>query len=243
MQKLKTIRSYGFVLKKEVLTNIDTDVPYGELILEDVPPLPGIYDRYYIPSDKDLKPRSLFGVVHTIDACEEDDFIRAVSAIKKQYPYPFDAVLGRMMLFNRKATCVRIFIDDYARLPGLITLLKAANVHFVKRKKVKPYMSRIKVRKFFDMVEVIPDVYKDQDQVNTYYLSIPRALKWDEFEDLTISLKHSTQKYHFDAALVSIFQKDGMHEFVRIYIKNPDMEELDFLRKRFQHDVEWKVTV
>ena len=66
------------------------------------------------------------------------------------------------------------------------------------------------------------------DKENHYYIKVHKKQKWAEFEKLILSIKGSKEFGTFDAAQTSLYVKNEIIEFVRIYTKS--FKKDDFLK-------------
>lgn len=235
------IQSLGYLLKKEKLADLISDYTHPELLLENLDPFPGFYEEYFLPTNESQqKPKSVFMAIRNFDVCHEDDFIRMTMYIKRVHQIKFDAALSSITLFNEPATTIRVHMEDYGQLPILISHYKNAGVKFLASRKVKPYQSLIKIRRFFDLEVMDEGVYKDMDKKDNYYIRVPLFMTWDEFEKATIAIRNNFDYKTYDAAQAAIYDKPGIVELVRIYDRKADLSKLKSLRQKYVIEAERK---
>jgi len=100
-------------------------------------------------------------------------------------------------------------------------------------RKIEPYTGIIKVKKYF-LVEVLSDyLFKDAEDPNMHYFSIPIQLRFNQFEKITIDLKNNLEDSRFDAALGTIFRKTGVIDVIRIYDDKCTPEKLNLNRSKY----------
>lgn len=234
MEQLKPIEALGYILKKEKLASLATDRNFKELILEDLDQYPGFYDQFFIPANEsETRPRSIFLILKEFDFCREDHFIRMTTAIKHKHNLRFDAVIGNLELFNQHSPCIRVYMDDYSQIPELLAYYRDEGFHFQPHTRVAPYLSLIKLRKFFVLKPLAEGIYKSTDADDVYYFSIPGFLEWDEFERITIQIRNNWTNKIYDAAQVSLYDKSGMIEMVRIFDLKADLDKLSYLKQKY----------
>jgi len=237
----ENIQSLGYLLKKEKLASLASEHSLPELLLESLDPFPGFYEEYFVPTtEKESRPKSVFMVIKNLDVCHEDDFIRMTMHIKRDHQIKFDAALSSIVLFNEPATSIRIHMDDYSQLPLLVSHYKIVGIKFQSARQVKPYLSLIKIRRFFDLEVMADGVLKDKDKPDTYYLKVPFFMTWDEFEKATIAIRNNFDYKTYDAAQAAIYNKPGIVELLRIYDRMADLEKLQSLRQKYLIEVERK---
>lgn len=239
MDQLKPIEALGYILKKEKLASLASDQNFRELILEDLDQYPGFYDQFFIPANENEKrPHSIFLILKEFDICHEDEFIRITKEIKHKHKIGFDAVLGKLQLFNHQAPCIRVYMDDYSQIGELIGYYKQTGIQFQPQTKVPPYLCLIKLKKFFLMKPMAEGIYKSIDQDDIYYFSIPKFLKWEDFERITKAIRNNWSHKIYDAAQVSLYDKTGMIEMVRIFDLKSDLEKLTYLKQKYTLEIE-----
>ena len=236
-----SIKSLGYLLKREKLATLASDQLFPVLLLESLEPYPGFYEEYFIPTTaREQKPKSVFMVIKNFDVCHEDDFIRITMHIKRDHNIKFDAALSSIMLFNEPTTAIRVHMDDYSELTKLIEKYKNEGIKFQSAKQVKPYQSVIKIRRFFDLEVLDEGIYKDVDKADTYYLQVTGFLRWDQFEKATITIRNNFDYKTYDAAQAAIYDKAGIVELVRIYDLKADLAKLRSLREKYLIEIERK---
>jgi hypothetical protein len=238
MDQLRPLESLGYILKKEKLTSLASEINFRELILEDLDQYPGFYDQFFIPANESEKrPRSVFLILKEFDICHEDQFIRMTTEIKHKHKIGFDAALGNLQLFNQQVPCIRVFMDDYAQIPELLEHYRHMGLHFQPHTKVAPYLSLIKLKKFFLMEPMAEGIYKSIDQDDIYYFVVPAYLDWNDFEKITVQIRNNWSNKIYDAAQVSLYDKSGMIEMVRIFDLKADLEKLTYLRQKYTLEI------
>jgi hypothetical protein len=235
------LQSLGYLLKREKLANLASEVISPELLLESLEPFPGFYEEYFLPTTaREQKPKSVFMVIRNFDICHEDDFIRMTMHIKRDHKIKFDAALSSIMLFNEPATAIRVHMHDYSQLMQLMSHYRQVGVKFLAYKQVKPYQSLIKIRRFFDLEVMAPGVYKDVDKPDTYYIRVSGFMTWDEFEKATIAIRNNYDYKTYDAAQAAIYDKPGIVELIRIYDRKADLLKLQSLQGKYNIETERK---
>ena len=238
MENPKRIESLGFVIKKEKIANLETDYNFSELILEDLDPYPGFYDHYHIPvNENEQKPRSLFAVIKNNGLDDMDDFIRITVNIKEETGLRFDAIMGVLDLQNHNTGCIRINMDEYEPLPAIIKEYSKRGIEFLANRTIKPYISLISVRKYIIMDEIADRIYKDAEMANTYYIVVDKYLKWEQFEQISISIRNNWQHKIYDAAQAGVYCQKGVIELVRIYDRDTNIDLLKYLKEKYDIEI------
>ena len=230
MEKKHIIETIGNLEKKETLTTIG----YDDLVLESLYPFPG-YHGTTIP-DED-KPKSVFIMLK--GQYSEESIIRGTQNIKKNTDIQFDASPGFVTLFNEMSQCIRIKdIKSYEVIPDLLKLFKDENFSFQSGKKIEPYEGRIRIFKYFLLDPITNCTLQDAEVAAMKYFQLPRKLEWQEFEEMTLAIKRNMEDANFDAALATIYRKEGMIDYIRIY-EDVDctIEKLNQIRKKYSQEI------
>jgi hypothetical protein len=198
------------------------------LILESLQPFPG-YHGLTVPDS--LEADSLFAITKLM--YNDERIIRAIQATKRDFKGTFDAAPGTIYIQNQDYHFIRFKHLPYAQVGEVIRKFESAGIEFKKKKSYASFESILKVRKFFSIEEMIDGIYKDLFDKNMYYLEIPVLLKWPTFEKITMSLKYNMEDKNFDAAQSSVFFKNGIIDFVRIYDQDSCQGKLIFIREKY----------
>ncbi len=234
------LESLGYIIKKEKLGLLETNVEFKDLILEDIDPFPGYY--HMVPGDqRTIKPRFIFFIIKPFSYWNTEKIIRKTRNIKEQLNHWFDASPGQVSLYNKTYCTIRIYLKNYSIIPDLIESYKKEGIEFRKRKNVKPYYSIIKVIKYFDLEQISNGIFKDLDNPERHYIQIPVNLDWKSFEKITVLLKNNLDYKGYDAALSSIYRKAGLVDFIRIYDNNTNLNKLKLLQKAYLEEIERQI--
>ncbi len=239
MEQFKSIKSLGFIIKKETLSQLASEHKFSEFILEDLDPYPGFYDHFHIPLNEDeKKPRSIFAVVKEFNLEQINDFIRVTTAIRKSFGQEFSAVMGRLTYQNAMVSCIRIYMNDYNYLPQLIEQYTRKGMQFLPARSVKPFSSLIYIWKFMKLDEMYEGIYKDSELPDTYYLNVSRHVDFTRFETISLSIRNNNNHKVYDAAQAGYYGPGGLNEMVRIYDTKATLSNLQFLKEKYELELE-----
>ena len=222
------IQSVGTIIKKEKLASVENETNCRLLILESLLPYPG-YHGTTIPDY--LEPESLFVV--TRNMYTDEQIIRAIQKVKTVYKIPFDAAPGTIFLKNNPANIIRFKGLSYNMISEVIEHFTDVGIEFEKVKKIAPYKTTIKIRKFFRLNKLVDGIYEDMDDKQFFYLQMPDIIDWDTFEEMTENIRYNIGDIVFDAAQTSVFDSNGLVDFVRIYDKDKDTNNLISIRNSY----------
>lgn len=227
------IQSVGTIIKKEKLASVENETNGKVLILESLLPYPG-YHGTTIPDT--LEPDSLFAVTKNLYLDEK--IIRSIQKVKKVFKIPFDAAPGTIILRNNLVNIIRFKGLSYGKIAEVIQHFKDVGIEFEKARKIAPYESIIRIRRFIRLNKCSDGIYEDLDVKQFFYLQLPLLLDWGEFEEMTINIKYNIESIVFDAAQANVYDSNGLVDFVRIYDKDKNVEKLISIRNSYLNAIE-----
>jgi hypothetical protein len=222
------IQSVGTIIKKEKLASVEHQAQSKALVLESLLPYPG-YHGTTIPDR--LEPDSLFAVIK--NDYSDETIIRTIQKVKKASNISFDAAPGTIYLQNNPVNIIRFKDVTYKMIAIILQHFVEHGIEFERAKKIAPYESIIKIRKFIRLSKIADGIYADMDVKEFFYLLVPTLLDWNEFEKATVNIKYNIQSIVFDAAQASVFNSFGLIDFVRIYDEDKDEDKLMSIRNSY----------
>lgn len=222
------IRSIGIISKKENLIPVERISGCKIMLLESADPFPG-YHGTVIPANN--KPDAMYLVLK--QSYNDDKIIRGVMEIRKKFPYTFNGAPGTITLSNKSVNVIRLKELSYQHVPELAESFRSYDIEFMKKRKLPEFNSLIKIRKFFEMKKTVEGIYQDINEKRFSYLHIPRSLRWNTFERITMEIKYNTQDNQFDAAIGHVYEEEGLFDFVRIFDKNFRLGKLTYIREKY----------
>lgn len=224
----RIIESLGTIIKKEHLALVESETNSNSLILENSKPYPG-YHGSTVPDS--LEPDSLFAITKLL--YNDERIIRAIQAVKRMTDKTFDAAPGIVTIQNEINHFVRVKYLQYKQAGEVISEFVNAGIEFRRKRKVSPFETIIRVKKFFKIKEGMDGVYYDMENKNMFYLQIPVFLRWVTFEKITMNIKYNMEDKNFDAAQTSVYTEEGLMDFVRIYDKDSCQGKLIHIREKY----------
>ena len=221
------IERYGNLLKAEQLVTMNDKILPNTFVLEAPEPFPG-YFGYYGEVPQDSRPLYIYLVIDHLYTLEE--VTRARINILKYFPSYFHADAGTVTIFNKSHDIIRVrHLDNYDMIKGLQTAFMDEGVVFKKKPSKNIHSTAIiRLKKFFKLREVEPGLYLDEVEKDHGYISLPRYVKWSEFEELTRRVKNNWSGSMFDSALGHFHNNFEIEDMIRIY--NPEIN-MDLLHK------------
>jgi len=228
----KIIETVGTITKKELLASVKNEMFTNKLVLENQEPYPG-YHGTTIPDN--LEPDSIFALTKL--PYNDERIYRAIAHVNNVLSHKFDSAAGTVTYQNKGITCVRFKQLPYNLVGDVLKHFEDNGLEFMKGKNVAPFQSMIRVRKFFTMKEMSDGIFQDADEAQINYLEIPVLLRWPMFEKTTLHIKYNMEDRNWDAAQTSVYYKNGMKDFVRIYDKDSCIGKLIHIREKYLEEV------
>jgi hypothetical protein len=225
MSQKTILETIGTIENKEMLG----PAGFKELVLEAFNPFPGFFGTTVRHQDK---PNWLYAI--TRSKYTEEKVIRVIQKIKSEHDFKFDATPGMVTLYEMLNPCIR-FKDlvNYEEVPAILKTFEDEGIEFMSNRNVEPFTGVLRVKKYF-LLEVVSDfLFKDLEDPNIHYFSIPVQLRFNQFEKITVDIKQKLENPRFDAALGTMYRRSGMLDVIRIYDDKSTPERLDLIRKKY----------
>ena len=229
----RTIESIGFVTKKEHVKSVEYNTRSKIMVLESDKPFPGYYNRHSNPYEK--KTYSIFAVTKLL--YNDERFIRAIQAVKKDRRFIFDGAPGSMIYQNKSYNLIRFKDLPYSDVDEVLDQFIQNGIEFRKAIKIHPSESLIKVRKFFCMKEEMDNVFQDKNEEYLSYIVLPSNIRWSTFEKITMDIKYNIEDKNFDVAQTSVYAQEGLIDFVRIYDRNSCQGKLLHIKEKYEEAI------
>jgi hypothetical protein len=224
----RIIETVGTITKKELIASVEHETYSNKMVIENQEPYPG-YHGTTVPDRMD--PDSIFAITKL--QYNDERIYRAISSVKKATSHNFDGAAGTLTYQNKGYNCVRFKQLPYRLVGEVLDEFEKNGVEFRKARKVAPFQSMIRVRKFFSIKEMSDGIYQDEDEKEITYLEIPLLLRWPTFEKITLNIKYNMEDKVWDAAQTSMYYKNGLKDFVRIYDEDSCLGKLIHIREKY----------
>ncbi len=214
------MKGLGCIEKEEQL-NVCTVCSKG-LVLRSEMPFPG----YYSSNRKGMEvPEKIFLMIKSSNECIENRVVRLNMEIKAKVDFDFSMNYSHLRLLNKMTPCIAIIISDVTKIDDLLIYIEESGIEFLKTTTVKPYTSRIQVRKFAVIEPLSDDIYSGSDDF-FFYIAVQDKLSWKKFTCMIKNVRNSKQLPLFDAAQFTLYNEEGIFDFIRIYSKSFNKEHL-----------------
>ena len=223
--------SMGVLLKEETLQTVEHYVLQNTMVLESIEPFPGYNGENPFGESK---PDSLFLITDKTYPVEH--IFRTSQHICCLQNISLDACPSDVFIMNSNLPGIRIRgLHNYPLITEIQGCYLDRGIRFMKMKMINA-PGVMSITKVFSFEKIATHIYKDLDDENTFYLTVPYHFSWNLFKRVTLNVKNNLDNSNFDAASGFLYLKDMM-EFVRIYARNPELVRLETIREKYLDEI------
>ncbi len=232
METIHHIETSGYIIKKEKVTTIESNIKTNTLVLENSEPYPGYHGKN-LPMES--IPRSIFLVL--AEASSPIEIARVSAAISRRKTHTCYSNYAEIRIFNHVYPCIRVKgLTCFQNIPEIQQCFLDEGMHFRKALPIREY-ALIKVYKVFDVTIGENGLYHDRREAEKYYFNFPKYVEWDEFEQVITKVKHNLSDNNFDVAMGCLFRYTGVEEIVRVYDSHVDVGRIKNIRAEFDNQL------
>ena len=221
---------FGTVAKEERVKTVEHYILPNSFVLENLEPFPG-YHGENLPTN--LGPDTFFLV--TTESHSAEKIFRISHEIRSFTGLRFKGSPAKLCIGIDTYHAIRIRdLDSYDPLLEIQNCYLDAGIHFQKQKVIEG-SALIELKKIFTLKKINEDIYKDIDG-SMHYLKINRPLTWGRFKTISRWVRNNLDDQNFDAALAVLYGND-VHDFIRIYDKNPTLDRLNLIHQKYQEGI------
>ncbi|MCG8701619.1 MAG: hypothetical protein MI922_26440 [Bacteroidales bacterium] len=222
------MQTTGFITKEETLRSISNYIIPGTCVLETVEPYPGYFGSN-LPDDK--VPESFYIVLQ--ESVSSKEIFRVVKNMQSYCHFEFEAGPTNITIYTDKIRAVRIrHLENPGSLASIQNGLMETGIKLMKKKKIEA-KALIEVEKFLNLSELNGLGFKDNDDENTVYITIPNHLSWNHFKSFTHKLRNNLDSVNFDLAYAEIYL-GKLLDAVRIFSKSITTHELEVIADKYR---------
>lgn len=233
MSKSNIIETLGYILKEEMLADMQLGVIPNTLVLENQNPYPGYHGKD-LPEESKV-PEFVFFATKKKYSTEE--LVRAAQKIRKYYHKTLDVAKADLNIYNKTIPAIRLRdCKSYENILEIQQCFLSEGIEFAKSKHVET-TGLIHVQKPFYIEQIEDGIYKDLDEGNYSYFEIKVHLNWEQFRAITMKIKNSIEDAQYDVALGFLFRRSGIVDIVRVYRENWNIEFMKDLQRRYTNEI------
>ncbi len=228
---------YLWITKKEEIANVEIGKDLKVLILEsDV--FPGYYAHDNFPEcTSTLSEKFIYLVIKGHTHRFLDQIVRKIEVVRSKLKTDISACPGEISVAKKMSSCIRITNIETNLLKKVIKILEEEGIKFSQHVDLKPYNGFIHVKKWVDLKQLQDKIFQSITNSDEYYIEVPTEMEWNDFVTITMNTKNNCKQMLFDAALGTIYQKDSLKDFVRIYSKNISIKELTEIKDYYYKEL------
>jgi len=221
-------RIYGFINKKEFISNADKTILPGVFALKIWKPFPGLYtdpavknvpDFYFLVLEKEYPPEEIISISEEIN---------------KDCEYDFNAVSGEIRVSGKTYPVIRLKnIREEECIIVLRSLYNEKGIFFNRHPEFIEAEGMVKIIKYFFIEKVGEGIYFDSTVPEMGYFEIPQKLEWDYFEQMTRRIRVNVALGTFDAATGVFYRDNNEINIVRIFNIRRSVNNLTMIRKQY----------
>ncbi len=236
MSNANIIERYGNLLKSEQLVTMEDKIMPNTFVLEAPEPFPGFF-HYYSETPKESKPLYIYLVIDKLYTLEE--ITRARINIEKYFPSYFHADAGTVTILNKTYHVIRVrHLEKYDQIKDLQACF--VDEGFVFKKKPSKKINAegiIRIKKFLRLEVIGEGLYLDTIEKDHGYITLPKYLKWTEFEEVTKKVKYNWDGSLFDAASGHFHNNFQIEDMVRIYNPKINADMLSAIKSKYMEQI------
>ena len=213
----------GKIIKQENIDTVDENKIPRTFVIN----VPNAYDSYYSRFTDINKPDSIIFVTKTPNSFEKT--LRVTASINKKYGAKCEVQIG-----SRKLNGIRVKgINRYPEIAAIQEYYAAEGYEFARSEKFKETDSLIRINRFFNIEKLDEGIFKSNKEEDTYYVTIPKYMTWEEFRTITFEIKNNISDKNYDIAKGVVYIYGGVKEFLRIVKPKATTEGLIKIRQKY----------
>jgi hypothetical protein len=202
-------QAFGYIVKKEQLESFSAYSKREAMLLVASKPFPGFNgdvnkDYYYLVLDGEKQ-------------IQLEELIRLIQTIRNRLSSSIDICASDITLYNKSYQSFRICSDNLELIHDIVSHFMIYGLRFLKNQLVKPFISQIKVFKYFELEEINAQVYRNRKSPEFKYFQFNNRIEWEEFEHLITKAGRNDLFNGCDFALASLYSKKGIDDYIRVF--------------------------
>ncbi len=225
------IHAYGSIEKDEELRIYRPGKPVSRtgLVLESVDPFPGVNKR-----SLGLEiPHYLYLVFK--EKYDLQDIKLAAQSFDQDFSSDYAAAVGEILWGSDSYPVIRLKnLDDPEMVSRYQFDLLSKGLEFAGSGKIKQGIATIRIKKFFYLQDMGKDLFLDMEDKRKAYFIPKLRLNKESFREKTARLMKEKEQGKLDVALGTICRKGQTKTLIRLFIKEPDLKEIEAIKNYFE---------
>jgi len=225
---MASLEYIGKIIKQENIDTVDKNKILNTFVIN----VPNPNQHYYGRFTEVEKPDSIIFVTKTPNSFEKT--LRTTASINEKYGLNLDGAKCEVMIGSRKLNGIRVKgINRYPEIATIQEYYAAEGYEFARSEKFKETDSLIRINRFFNIEKLDEGVFKSNREEDTYYVTIPKYMTWEEFRTITFEIKNNISDKNYDIAKGVVYINGGVKEFLRIVKPKATAEGLIKIRQKY----------
>jgi len=223
----KIIKVTGSIYKEELLMPLEKHIMPNTTVLEATHP----YAHYYGQVPQVPKPNSLFLLTRKFYFLEE--FLALVNQVSDCWQDQINFATAYLEYKGKQYPAIRLkHFPNYERLTYLQNCLKDVGMEFMPKIQFEG-KSASRVQKFFEMYEIEPGIYFDNEERNKGYIFCDTQFNNQQFELTLQRLRNNSSCGLLDAVQGDILVDGILVKIIRVYAEGIQPSQLKCIKSEF----------
>ena len=195
--------------------------------------VPNPLATYYTRFSEINRPNSILFI--TKGSVSFEEILRVTKKINEEKGLELHAAKCDMYIGSRKYSGLRVKgIHRYSHIQNVQMAYKDEGFDFARSVRIgQETEALVRVNRFFYLKHVESNIYQSPGNVNRFYIVIPKRLTWDEFRDMTFSIKNNISITNFDIAKGIFYEKEGITDMLRVIKPNITLDMVKEIEKKY----------
>lgn len=225
---MKTRELIGKIIIEEKVDTISENIIPKSYVINVPDPYKSYYSRYTDIS----KPSSIIFVTKFPTSFEK--ILRTTKKLNEEKGLELDGAKCEVTFGAKKLNGIRIKgINRYPEISSIQEYFFKDGYEFSRGENYRDKDVLIRVNKFFHVEELEEGVYSDTDEKNTYYVTVPNYMTWEEFRKYTFEIKNNSTDTSYDIAKGIFYMNGGIVEMLRIVRPEATVDFLKKIQKKY----------
>ncbi len=219
----------GKITLQENISPIERNKIKGTFVVHVPNPLASYYSRFTEVN----KPNSI--VFITKNPVSFERILRTTKNINSNENLKIDGAKCELKIGSKKYSGIRIKgLNRYTSIENIQNAYKNEDFEFHKNVRLnKGTDCIIRVNKFFKLVNIGEGIYQSPNNMDRYYIEIPKDMTWSDFRELTFDIKNNVTVTNYDIAKGIFYEHDGITDVLRVIKPNITLDMVKEIRQKY----------
>jgi hypothetical protein len=218
----------GKITLQENISPLDNKIAHTFVIH-----IPNPLATYYTRFSEINRPNSVLFL--TKKSVPFEEILRVTKKINETNDLQLEGAKCEMKIGSRKFNGIRIKqIHRYSHIKEIQTYYKNEGFDFAKNVRIRSETDAlIRVNKFFYLNHITDTIHQSPKNNSRFYIKIPKLMTWDEFREITLSIKNNISITNYDIAKGIFYENDGITDMLRIIKPNITVDMIKEIEQKY----------